>query len=296
MMAKEKIDKTEVKEEPDSGADKAVEAENTEQKVKVEVSDVDTSEKKPVDEAEVKQAFLKRFRQKKQPEKMEVAEKNEKEKDELAKKVEDKPIKPTVESAAKKQKGDKKEAKKLTSTDDLAEKLYRDIAKTQQKEYLVMRISKRSILFFGGVFLAVMWLRPITNLVMRQVYDKPDEAVTSQTNNIAASPTPTVEVILDERINDANILIRIRDNAEAGMASGLRDYLFSKGYKNIELYDDHGSQYTGLGVVVKPNATDLRAELEAIIGEEYQVSSPAAELTEDSQVDAVVLFGSAGEE
>lgn len=249
----------------DSDEAKVVEVGATQVEVKkpneTEVKKPDEAEpvvsEKAIAEQEVKQAFLKRFRRKKE-----------------------------IKSS--------KEAKKTTevvNTDDLAEKLYRDIAKTQRKEFVVLRVRKRTLLFAGGVLLVLMWLLPLIRWFVSAGFSKPVIQKVVEEVKTEVSPTSVPVEAVDNRINDTGIMIRIRDNGGEGMAQSLQTHLLSKGYLNVELIDDHGSQYTGLGVVVKPNAIDLREEVESIIGDKYDIASPSAELTEDSEVDALVLFG-----
>ena len=83
---------------------------------------VSSGKDKVLEESEVKQAFIKRFKKKKKAD-------------------------PKT----------KTEPTPVRNNKDLAEKLYRDIAKTKGKEFLVIRLKKRSLLFVGAVFIIIMW-------------------------------------------------------------------------------------------------------------------------------------------
>jgi hypothetical protein len=170
------------------------------------------------------------------------------------------------------------------SNNVLAQKIYKDIAETKGSEFIVIRIKKSVVLLVLGIILVLLWLIPVLRWV--------GVAGIFQTQSPAATPRLTpAPVELDSRINNPEMVILVRNNADQEQARRLQEYLLGRGYLTVTMVDDPGGDYTGVKVVVRPGDSALRTEMEEILGDTYEVSSPSAELTEDSTVDAVILVG-----
>lgn len=193
----------------------------------------------------------------------------------------------------KKEKGGDK-AGNLSSTEAkgspeaIAETLYKELSTIKGNDYLVLRVRKKMFVTLMGVLVFLMWAVLLGRIGIERY--KPEWAVWNQAvmdqailESVMPAPTAAAEAL---------VRIRVRDNSGVdGAGQSLVDYLIASGYTTIELAADEGSDYSGLMVVVKPNQNTLREQLEGLLRERYITSSPSAELTADSDFDAVILYG-----
>jgi hypothetical protein len=174
------------------------------------------------------------------------------------------------------------------SADEVAENLYRQLASIKGNDYLVLRIKKKSLLVSMGLLLVLMWVMVVGKQVIE--WKKPQWAIwnrnqeqTTQTPAPTGIPTASPQSLMR---------IRVRNNNDTlGAAQALADFLKGKGYTNIEVADDQQSDYVGIMVIVKPSNKDLQKQLTDLLKDQYTLSSPSAELTADSDFDAVILDG-----
>ena len=174
------------------------------------------------------------------------------------------------------------------SADEVAENLYRQLASLKGNDYFVLRIKKKSLLVSLGLLLVLMWVMVVGKQVIE--WKKPQWAFWNRDQNQTVqmpSPTPVPTVP-----PQAIYRIRVRNNNDtAGAAQTLADFLKVKGYTNIEVVDDQQSDYVGIMVIVKPSQKDLQQQLTTLLNEQFVLASPSAELTADSDFDAVILDG-----
>jgi hypothetical protein len=170
------------------------------------------------------------------------------------------------------------------------EQIYTNLAKVKASDYVIWRVRKRTILVVCGALVALMWIAilgrmGIENYLPRFAYWNPEIREKWALSQIP-TPTPTPEASPAARLK-----IRIRDNSEAsGSAQILADLLINQGFAKTEVVDDHQSEYVGISVITKTGDQETRPLLESALQAKYTLASPSAELTNDSDFDAVILF------
>ena len=162
------------------------------------------------------------------------------------------------------------------------------IIEIKNREEWVIRLKKRTLLLGLGVILGAMWLVLIgkwfgSNYGGKIHFGKGIIVIEQAVDQANITPVPIA----------AGPKIRIRDTiADATGAAELMNQLKQVGFENVEVVEDNTSEFSGVGVVVKVDGAELRLKLEEALKQNYAVTSPSAELTADSDFDAVVFYGS----
>jgi hypothetical protein len=190
----------------------------------------------------------------------------------------------------KKDKNKKEEAKTAvtqtapTEADEVAEEIYKQIAQNKERDYWTIRIRKKGLLVLLGIALVLVWSVMIGKLVM----DQRGISLPWQKTDIQEEASTSAELaVAPEQMNKVRIRNIVGD--EEG-AVQLALFLKSKGFEAVEVIEDKESDFKGVAVVVKPGDEETRAKLEPIVKELYETSSPSAELTDDSDFTAVILY------
>lgn len=189
----------------------------------------------------------------------------------------------------KKKKGEagkeKDEEQTQDPTQDAAEAIYKELAEIKGADYWVIRIRKKTVLLISGLAIFLMWVVILGGWAVERY--KPEWAFwnpqSETTQELVPTATPAPEAL---------IKIRIRDNhSDPQIAQAIRDRLQSSGFTQMELVDDHESDYVGIMIITKVSDPKVKQKIETILAETYPISSPSAELTEDSDFGAVILVG-----
>lgn len=188
---------------------------------------------------------------------------------------------------SKKDKGDQKGGEdttpQSTSTESVAKELYRQIADIKDEEYVTFRFRKKSFLLLLGFLVALMWLYPLGRYGARQVaeqglgslWSKPAESETRDTNTQFAYP----------------YRVRIRNhNVSDEDAEKMQAIFTGEGFAFVEVVPDPESEYDGVTIVTKAQAEAVRELITGLLADTYSLASPSAELTDDSDFDAVILL------
>ncbi len=177
-------------------------------------------------------------------------------------------------------------AEETHSAEVMSETLYKQLNEVNKNQYFIFRIKKRAFILGFGILITLMWV--VVGVMSLIEWKAPHMAFwnrpTQEQVTLQETPSPT--------LIPPDIRIRVRNHLNATVsAQAIVTLLADNGYPGAELIDDPESDYQGLVVVTKPEDAELRQELEKILSELYVVSSPSAELTQDSDFSAVILFG-----
>lgn len=164
--------------------------------------------------------------------------------------------------------------------------LARELDQTEKRDYWHLRLKKKTTVLIIGLLILGLWL-VLGGRYLMQNHQVPVSLSFKGQDLVAQTAAPTTEPT-----QRPAVLIRVRyikpDLATA--AAELAAYLGEKGYPGAETALDEASNYTGIMVVTKTATDPVRAGLEAVLEERYDLASAAAELTADSDFDAVVLY------
>lgn len=170
-----------------------------------------------------------------------------------------------------------------TTSDMVAEQIYSQIAENKERDYWTLRLRKKHALVVLGLLLVVGWALMVINLILtQQGINMPWQQVAQQEATGAAQLTVDSQAL--QKIRIRNII----GDEEGAIALAL--WLKNNGFKAVEVIDDPESDFKGVAVVVKPGDDLMRKNLETLVGQMYQTSSPSAELTVDSDFSAVILY------
>lgn len=249
---KEAIEKKTSSEEKPNDSDENNEK-STNEKSKIETTDSELQEKK------VKRAFLDRFRRSKK------------------KSDTDDGVEPSYKTEA--------------SPDGVAEELYRNLAEIKGNEYFVFRTKKKTVLIVVGVLVLLMWLVPLSKWAIETYVPQYAFWNPELVEQVKESRVEVAEEVVEEVVEDV-FRIRIRNNSQIeNAAQDMSDFLMENGFVYVEVVDDPESDYEGVFIVTKPGDDESRSKVEAVLTERYELASPSAELTEDSDFQVVILFG-----
>ena len=155
----------------------------------------------------------------------------------------------------------------------------------ERNDYWHLKFRKKTVLISGGILILGLWIgwaaqRFINNenrssLSLKGIFLKVEKTEPT------AAPTPVPEIM---------IRIRYPLTELATGAAELAESLKSEGYTGVETVWDQESEYQGIFVISKPSELALRDKLEGFLASRFTLASPAAELTADSDFDAVILY------
>ena len=173
-----------------------------------------------------------------------------------------------------------------TSQDDPNNQLYEEIIKSHQSEYLILKVRKRLILWILGLGVVVMWFSfffsdHLNSLFVRS--SEPDPVAVEQSVSVS-EPTIAMADVFDYRV-------RVRSRLDPVGAQSAHDLLVDQGVVYVEVVEDPESEYEGVSVITKQDGDAIRSDIETLLSQAYSLSSPSAVLTDDSDFDAVVLYG-----
>jgi len=177
---------------------------------------------------------------------------------------------------------------KVMSPDEVTEALYKQIAEVKADEYVTFRFRKKKILLLLGLGLILLWIMPLGRYLWSiyggRVYFNGDQLVIVHEELTIITPSPAVAA------NGPKI--RIRNTAtESAEVEGIVNLLKNNGYENLEVVSDTESVFAGVGIVVKAGQENLSEKLRALLTDAFPLSTTAAELTTDSDFDAVIFYG-----
>lgn len=171
------------------------------------------------------------------------------------------------------------------SAEQTAQAIYKELAQLKGSDYWVFRIRKKTLLLLAGFGIVIMWMAILGGYLVKTY--KPEwvfwdiQGETLVEKGPTATPAP-----------EALIRIRIRDNhTDPQVSQAITELLHNKGYQQVETVDDHASEYSGIMIVTKREAIELNQLMNSLLKENYTLSSPSAELTEDSDFQVVILVG-----
>jgi hypothetical protein len=169
------------------------------------------------------------------------------------------------------------------STESVAKELYKQIADIKDEEYITFRFRKKSFLLLLGFLVALMWLYPLGRHGAQQVaeggigslWSKPAESEISQGSTDATYP----------------YRVRIRNhNVSDEEAEKMQSLFIEEGFAFVEVVPDPESEYDGVTIITKAQGATVRELITGLLAETYSLASPSAELTDDSDFDAVILL------
>jgi len=155
-------------------------------------------------------------------------------------------------------------------------------------DFFVVKVKKSVVMLLLGLLVIAMWAVPVTRGIKLYLSQKGISITLPFLNKGDDSP----EASGSGELQAEGPKIRIRDSSETDDgAQKLATLLEEAGFNAVEVQTDTENEYDGLGLIVKPGEDELRQQIVAALGSEYKIGSPSAELTADSDFDAVILFG-----
>jgi hypothetical protein len=170
-----------------------------------------------------------------------------------------------------------------TTSDIVAEQIYSQIAENKERDYWTLKFRKKHALVVLGFLLVAGWVFMVANLILTQrgismPWQQVSEPVASDSAQLTVDPQALQKIRIRNIIGD-----------EQG-AIALALWLKTNGFEAVEVIEDTESDFKGVAVVVKPGDDTTRKDLETLVSQMYQTSSPSAELTVDSDFSAVILY------
>lgn len=164
------------------------------------------------------------------------------------------------------------------STEAISQELYQQITQATAHEYWTLRVKKKSALVIAGILIILLWLSSLGRLLLSQRQITRSEEV---------EPTPTAEV------TEEGYKVRVRYNREENASAAAELAAFLLDQPEVGFTDtapDFESDYDGVSVVTKSGDFETRRNILILVESQYATSSIAAQLTEDSNIDASVFF------
>lgn len=172
--------------------------------------------------------------------------------------------------------------------EEAMEQVYKKIVEIKGSDYWIIRLKKKTVLLIAGGLILLMWGviggRWLLHRFPGRITIKNNMIVIEQPVN-PNDLEPTVP-----KLSGPYIRIRNTTLNEAGAAT-MAQFLKDRGYQRVEVVADKESTVSGVLVVTKTQNEALRRELVAALAQTYHLTSPSAQLTEDSDLDAVIFYG-----
>lgn len=160
---------------------------------------------------------------------------------------------------------------------------------SSEADYIAFRVQKKRLLLVLGLLVGMMWVIPFIRAVEVLFFDgKPLFGGDQQEEQIPEEAMDAVE----EASQSGEIKIRIRDSSgDDELVARILEQLKSADYDYVEVVDEEDSDRSGIEVVAKAEGVDLRSAVERLLQDNYDLASPSAILSEDSDFDAVIFVG-----
>jgi hypothetical protein len=85
--------------------------------------------------------------------------------------------------------------------------------------------------------------------------------------------------------------VRIRNhNVSDEEAEKMQTIFTEEGFAFVEVVPDPESEYDGVTIITKAQGETVRELITGLLADTYSLASPSAELTDDSDFDAVILL------
>ncbi len=167
---------------------------------------------------------------------------------------------------------------------ELESSLNQQIADTEEKSYLTFSMSKKKLFVMSTIVFVMIWVIPGV------VYGVP------MVMNWWESRNQEEEILSEEEVQEDVVSVRVKSNAGEEVNAALVEVLKSGGYESIEVLEESESEYEyDLAVVTKIGDDVLKQELEALLGQFYDVASASAELSDDSEISALIQVGASNQ-
>jgi len=169
----------------------------------------------------------------------------------------------------------------------MANKIQNELMETSDQ--VVIKLSKSKLMLLLGILVLVMWAVPIARGAQMAIKSMNINVKWNLNIKLPWQAAPAAE-------KAETIKVRIRDVAGvAGKADEVAAVLKEAGYEFVEVQKDTESEADGMQVITKPDDEKIRSGLEAALATKYELASPSAQLTDDSDFDAVVVLGKESE-
>ena len=163
----------------------------------------------------------------------------------------------------------------------LAEQIDKHISHAEEKDYFVLRIQKKRALIVMGALVGIMWVLPAVRAV---------ELLFLDGNSLFSDKAPTTEI--DNQDEEDSVKIRIKNSSgDPSLGENLAEKLTESQYDFVELVEDEASM-SGVQIITSQESSYLYEALARLLQEDFTLSTPSAELSVDSDFDAVILLGS----
>lgn len=185
----------------------------------------------------------------------------------------------------------------LASNEELAQKIQAQLLEHSEADYWTIRVRKQSVLLAMGVALLTMWLVPVVTHGYNSgwfsgVAQIPGRAMAlferSEPADMGDSDGLTDAVMIERE----EIVVRVKYDQNQEYAESIAELIETWGYQLIDVIEENeGVLESGIEIVVKRDQEVVRAIVQADLGQLYRISSASAELTDDSDFDAVIIIG-----
>ena len=174
----------------------------------------------------------------------------------------------------------------------LAQQVDEQMKEAQKGDYIEIKVHKKKLIVFLGFLVILMWIIPITKAAQTMLIpegsfkipflnkDSEEETIVEQQN----------KEVVSEASESGGLKVRVKYHPEDEQAANLlAGTLKEQGFEYVDVMIDENIT-SGISVATKAEGLQKRIELEDWLKQEYEVASTSAELSADSDFDAVILF------
>ena len=154
----------------------------------------------------------------------------------------------------------------------------------EDSDTMVLKIKKSKVIFVAGLLVLLMWIIPLAKGFASLAKST---GLDSKIPFLSSQEEPVEEEIIEE-VEGPKIRIR-NASGKTEWGEEVANTLIDLGYEKVEIQEEN-EEYEGMSLIVKEGDEEVRDMInEALTA--YVLASPSAQLTSDSDFDAVLLLG-----
>ncbi len=169
------------------------------------------------------------------------------------------------------------------------------LKKMSDDDYISIKINRIGLVIGIGIALILLWLLPVVNFGLQKVSGGSyslDSLKSTNVFNLIPVEEPIQEEVAPTPEPTPSLTVRVR-MGENSLSEGeaLKQKLEAAGFTQVQIVFDDQVNADIVTIATKIDQKELFDVLSATLAEDYNVSTEAAELTDDSDFDAAVLVG-----
>lgn len=177
------------------------------------------------------------------------------------------------------------------SPEELAKIIDEQIQKAQENDFITLKLKKKTALLLMGLILLSAWAYPIYQLAKVGLGENLP-FIDNYLNRDQQTHTEVEQPEKDQVDEEVRIRVKLAKDGDLDQAKAIATSLEENGFELVEIFEDQEETYEQSSIVTKKDQGELNSQIFQILSESYSLSSSSAQLSDDSDFQAVILVTS----